>query len=339
MRRKKFFFIGALAAVGFSSAAYASTLENVINSDALKCGISDNLPGFATLDDRGEWQGFDIDYCKAFSAAVLGDPKKIDYKPIAFNQSFTALQSGEVDVLSRSVTYTISRDTQLGLNFTPPTFYTGQGFMVHADLGVESVHDLDGAAICVLAGSVTERYIADYFNAHGMEFTPVPVETSGETREIYGSGRCDAMSHETPSLAMARSRMQDPEAHVILPEIIAKSYEAPVVREGDDHWGDIIRWVHFALVTAEELGISQKNVEEMAEKSTNPIVRTFLGADGNIGEEMGLKNDWTVDVIKSVGNYGEIYNRHFGKGSAIEIPRGMNDLYENGGLLYAPTWR
>jgi len=340
MRVKTFMVVSAVAgSLMWGAAASADTLEDVQEAEELKCGISDNLPGFSALNDKGEWIGFDTDYCRAFSAAVFGDANKVNYKPIAFNQSFTALQSGEVDVLSRSVTYTISRDTQLGMNFIPPTFYTGQGFMAHADLGVESVHDLDGAAICVLAGSVTERYIADYFKAHDMTFDAVPVETSGETREVYESGRCDAMSHELPSLAMARSRMKDPEAHVVLPEVIAKSYEAPAVREGDDRWGDIIRWVHFALVTAEELGITQDNVEEKAETSTNPVVRTFLGVDGNIGEEMGLSNQWTVDVIKAVGNYGEIYDRSFGKGGILEIERGMNDLYENGGLLYAPSWR
>src|SRR5690625_3296700 len=187
------------------------------------------------------------------------------------------------------------------MNFIPPTFYTGQGFMAHADLGVESVHDLDGAAICVLAGSVTERYIADYFKAHDMAFDAVPVETSGETREVYESGRCDAMSHELPSLAMARSRMKDPEAHIVLPEVIAKSYEAPAVREGDDRWREIIRWLHLELVTGEVLDIMQDNVEEQAENASNPVVITYLGLDGIIGQEMGLSNQWTMDVIKAVG--------------------------------------
>ena len=319
-------------------AVHADTLETIKSADAIKCGVSDNLPGFSFLNDKGAWTGFDADYCRAFSAAVFGAGDKVKFTPVAFNQSFTALQSGEVDVLSRSVTYTISRDTQLKVNFTPPNFYTGQSFMAHKELGAKSVKDLDGAAICVLAGSVTERYIADYFRANNMKFTPIAIEQTSQVQSVYESGRCDAMSHETPSLAIARSRFKNPDAHVILPEVIAKSYEAPLVREGDDRWNDIIRWTHFALVTAEELGITQKNVEEKL-KSGDPVVRTFLGVDGDIGEKMGLAKDWTVNVIKAVGNYGEIYNKHLGSDSALKIERGMNDLYERGGLLYAPSWR
>lgn len=318
---------------------HAGTLEDVKARGAIKCGISDNLPGFAFLDSNGKWAGFDVDYCKAFSAAIFGTPDKVDYVPLAFNQSFSALQSGEVDVLSRSVTYTISRDTQLGMNFLPPTFYTGQGFMAHKSLGVESVKDLDGAAICVLAGTVTERYIADYFRANGMSYKPVAVETTAQLYPVYESGRCDAMSHETPSLAVARSRFRSPDEHVILPEVIAKSYEAPVVRENDDRWFDIIRWTHFALVTAEELGVTQANVAELAKTSGNPIVRTFLGVEGDIGSKMALANDWTVNVIQAVGNYGEVYDRNIGKNSSLKIERGMNDLRNRGGLLFAPSWR
>ncbi|WP_340108277.1 amino acid ABC transporter substrate-binding protein [Pikeienuella sp. HZG-20] len=329
---------GAMLSLVLPMAAQADMLETVMDAQTIKCGVSDNLPGFSTLNDEGAWTGFDADYCRAFSAAVFGAGDKVKFTPIAFNQSFTALQSGEVDVLSRSVTYTISRDTQLKVNFIPPTFYTGQSFMAHKKLGVNSVKDLSGAAICVLAGSVTERYIADYFRANDMEFNPIAIEQTSQVQAVYESGRCDAMSHETPSLAIARSRFNDPEAHVILPEVIAKSYEAPLVREGDDRWADIIRWTHFGLVTAEELGITQGNVDEML-KSNDPVVRTFLGVDGDIGEKMGLANDWAANVIRAVGNYGEIYDRHLGEESVLRIARGMNDLYERGGLLYAPSWR
>lgn len=338
--------LGKLACIGTAilttalyATAHAGTLEDIKATGKVKCGISDNLAGFATLNDQGKWVGFDVDYCRAFSAAVFGSPDHVTFVPVAFNQSFTALQSGEVDVLSRSVTYTISRDTQLGVNFIPPNFYTGQSFMAHKELGVKSVKDLDGAAVCVLAGSVTERYIADYFRANNMTFKSVPIENTTQIRSVYESGRCDVMSHETPSLAIARAHMKDPEAHVILPEVIAKSYQAPLAREGDDRWNDIVRWTHFALVTAEELGITQKNVEAMKNSSDDPVIRTFLGVDGNIGEKMGLDNNWTENVIRTVGNYGEIYGRSLGDGSTLKIERGMNALYANGGLLYAPSWR
>lgn len=332
--------ISATAALfSIPNLATAGVLEDVKARGAIKCGISDNLPGFAFLDSNGEWKGFDVDYCKAFSAAVFGTPDKVDYVPLAFNQAFGALQSGEVDVLSRSVTYTISRDTQLGMDFLPPTFYTGQGFMVHKSLGVKSVNDLGGAAICVLAGTVTERYIADYFRANDMTYNPIAVETTAQLYPVYESGRCDAMSHEAPSLGVARSRFQSPDEHVILPEIIAKSYMSPVVRENDEQWFAIIRWTHFALVTGEELGVTQATVDELVKSSSDPVIRTFLGVDGDIGSKMGLDNDWTVDVIQAVGNYGELYSRNVGEGSDLKISREMNDLYERGGLLYAPSWR
>ncbi|MDX6748590.1 amino acid ABC transporter substrate-binding protein [Geminicoccaceae bacterium 1502E] len=331
--------LGAVALSGIPGAGQAGTLEDVQERGTIKCGISDNLPGFAFLDSAGAWSGFDVDYCKAFSTAVFGTPDKVDYVPLAFNQSFGALQSGEVDVLSRSVTYTISRDTQLGMNFIPPNFYTGQSFMTHKSLDVGSVNELDGAAVCVLAGSVTERYIADYFRAKGMAYKPVAVETTAQMFPVYESGRCDAISHETPSLAVARSRLKAPEEHVILPEVIAKSYQTPVVRENDDRWFDIMRWTHFALVTAEELGVTSENVATLRDESTDPIIRTFLGVDGEIGSKMGLADDWTVKLVEAVGNYGELYDRNIGADSPLAIPRGMNDIAQRGGLLFAPSWR
>ena len=329
---------GAALLAAMGSVAHADLLADVQKAGELKCGVSDQLAGFSFLNDKGAWTGFDIDYCHAFAAAITGKPDAVKIIPLAFNQSFTALQSGEVDVLSRSVTYTISRDTQLKLEFIPPNFYTGQSFMAHAELGAKSVADLNGASICVLAGSVTERYVADYFRARGMKFTPIAVEQESQVPSVYESGRCDAMTHETPSLAIARQGFKNPAAHVILPEVIAKSYEAPLYREGDARWGDVMRWTHFALVTAEELGITKDNVNEKL-KSDDPVVRTFLGVDGDIGTKMGLANGWTVNVIKSVGNYGEIYNRHLGDASVLKIPRGMNDLADKGGLLFAPSWR
>lgn len=329
---------GVAALVTLAGAASAGVVEDVQKAGELKCGVSDQLAGFSFLDDKGAWTGFDVDYCHAFAAAITGNPDSVKIVPLAFNQSFTALQSGEVDVLSRSVTYTLSRDTQLKVDFIPPNFYTGQSFMVHKELGVNSVKELDGASVCVLAGSVTERYVADYFRANNMKFTPIAVEQESQVPAVYESGRCDVMTHETPSLAIARRGFKDPDAHVILPEVIAKSYEAPLYREGDAHWGDVIRWTHFALVTAEELGVTRDNVEEKL-KSDDPVVRTFLGVDGDLGEKMGLANDWVVNVIKAVGNYGEIYDRHLGDGSVLKIPRGMNDLAERGGLLFAPSWR
>lgn len=331
--------LAAGLAVGFARPAYADgILDRVKQRGSVRCGVSENLGGFSFLNSRGGWEGFDVDYCRAISAAIFGTADKAEISGVPFNQSFPALQSGEVDILSRSMTYTISRDTQLGVNFITPNFYTGQSFMVRKAMNIDSVKKLDGAAICVLAGSVTERYISDYFRSHKLSYKPVAVESLTQSYAVYESGRCDAVSTETPSLAIARARFKAPDDHVILPETIAKSYEAPLMREGDDRWFDLVRWVHFALVTAEELGLTSANIGSAA-ASDDPVKRTFVGADGDIGRKMGLTNDWTVNVIKSVGNYGEIYARNLGDGSALKIPRGMNELYERGGLLYAPSWR
>lgn len=318
--------------------ANADTLDTVRQHGKVKCGISGDLPAFAYLDSKGNWKGFDVDYCRAYSAAIFGTPDKVDLIPITWNQIFTALKSGTVDILSRSVTYTIQRDTQLGINFAPPNMFTGQGFMVHKDTGVKHLSDLDGAAICVLAGSVTERILSDYFRAHNMDFKPVALESDTGAYAAYQHGRCDAMTHETVTMGIVRAGFKNPEDSIILPEVIAKSYEAPVVREGDDHWFDIIRWTHYALVTAEELGINQQNVDQKLASSDSPAVLNFLGKTGEIGEKLGLSNEWAANIIRAVGNYGDIYSRNLGEESGLNVPRGMNALYNDGGLLFAPSW-
>ncbi|MCK9505843.1 MAG: amino acid ABC transporter substrate-binding protein [Porticoccaceae bacterium] len=339
--KTKFFSIATFVLAGLlaaASSAHAGTLDDVKQRGTLKCGISGDLPAFAYLDSEGNWKGFDVDYCRAYAAAVLGSADKVELVPITWNQIFTALGSGAVDVLSRSVTYTIQRDTQLGINFAPPNMYTGQGFLVRKDSGVEKVADLDGATICVLSGSVTERILADYFKSHGMSFKPVAIESDAGAYAAFQHGRCDAVTQETITMGIVRASFKNPEESFLLPEVIAKSYEAPVVREGDDQWTDIISWVHYALVTAEELGLNQGNIEDQVKNSDDLNVMTFVGKSGDIGSKMGLSNDWTVDVIRDVGNYGDIYSRNLGEKAGLNVPRGMNDLYENGGLLFAPSW-
>lgn len=320
-------------------AAAAELLDEIKERGTLNCGTLDYVAGVGFIDENGEWSGFDVDFCKAAAAAILGDPTKVKFTAVTGPGKFPALESGEIDILSRSVTATISRDTTLGFSYIGPNMLTGQGIMLHADTGATSYADLDGASICVLAGTVTERYLAEYFQSNDMEFTPIAAENSDQMFSMYFDRRCDAVTMEPPYMAIRRARAEDPDAHVILEELIAKSFEAPMIREGSPRFYKVLQWMHYGMITAEELGITKDNVEEMAQTSEDPLVRRFLGVEGTIGEDMGVPNDWMVQVIKSVGNYGEFYDNNIGANTNLNVPRGMNALWRDGGAMIAPGWQ
>ena len=339
------FLIGLLgvAALGWTaSAASATTLDDVKAKGFLQCGVNTGLAGFSAPNDKGEWTGLDVDFCRAVAAAVFGDGTKVKFTGLSAKDRFTALQSGEIDLLSRNTTWTISRDTALGLNFAGVTYYDGQGFMINSKKlpGVNSALQLSGAAICVQSGTTTELNLADYFKANKMEYNPVVFEKLEETNSAYDSGRCDVLTTDQSGLYATRLTLAAPDDHVVLPEIISKEPLGPAVRQGDDQWFDIVKWVHFALLNAEELGITQANVDEM-KNSDNPEVKRVLGeeADTKIGTDLGLTNDWVVRIVKAVGNYGEIFERNVGQGSPLKIARGINAQWSKGGLQYAPPIR
>ncbi len=336
---KKTLLATAMLAVIGGGAAEAELLDDIKARGELRCGTLNYLPGVGFLDDKGEWSGFDVDFCKAAAAAILGDPAKVEFIATTGPQKFPVLESGEIDILSRSVTQTISRETTIGMDFIGPNHLTGQGFMVHKGTGVSDVKELDGATVCVLAGTVTERYLADWFAANGMTFQPVATENSDQMFGAYFDNRCDVVTMEPPYLAIRRTRSANPDEHVILDELIAKSFEAPVILEGNPKLREVLQWMHWGMVTAEELGITSENVEEMAANSQDPVVRRFLGVDGTIGQDMGVPNDWMVQVVKAVGNYGEFYERNLGKGSQLNVERGMNALWRDGGAMIAPGWQ
>ena len=327
----------AFVAAGVASAA---TLDDVKSKGFVQCGVNGaGLLGFGAPDDAGEWSGLDVDYCRAVAAAVFGDPKAVKFSPLSAKERFTALQSGEIDLLVRNSTQTMSRDTQLGITFTGVNYYDGQGFMVKKDLGVSSAKELDGASVCVQSGTTTELNLADYFRANGMNFNPVVFEKQEEADAAYDSGRCDAYTTDASGLYSIRLKLANPDEHIVLPEIISKEPLGPSVRQGDDQWESLVRWVHYALINAEELGVTQANVEEMASSSANPEVKRLLGQDGDFGQAIGLGPDWAVNVIKSVGNYGEIFARNVGADSPLKIERGLNELWSKGGIQYAAPVR
>ncbi|MGM0823315.1 MAG: amino acid ABC transporter substrate-binding protein [Pseudomonadota bacterium] len=328
---------GSLTLAGMTT-AQADTLEDTIERGAVQCGVSDGLPGFSAPDDDGNWQGIDVDVCRAVAAAVLGDSEAVDYISLNAVERFTALQSGEVDVLSRNTTWTTTRDTTLGLNFTGVTFYDGQGFMVSRDLGVSSVDELDGASICIQSGTTTELNLADYFRANDMEFDPIVFDTSEQTVGGYQAGRCDVLTSDTSQLAALRIQLDDPEGSKILSDVISKEPLGPVVRQGDDTWFNIVKWSLFAMINAEEYGVDSDNVDDMLE-SEDPNIARLLGEDGNYGEEMGLDADWAYQIISQVGNYGQSFDRNVGMDSPLEIERGINNLWTEGGIHYAPPIR
>lgn len=319
--------------------AAGQTLATVKERGVLKCVGNPNLVGFGYLDpDTGEFSGFDVDFCKALAAAIFGDATKFEILPADATQRFPLLQSGEGDVLVRNTTWTISRDTSLGFNFAPTTFYDGQGMMVRKDSGIESLEDMEGATVCVQQGTTTEKNLADVMRALGVTYEPVVFKDSTETRNAYDEGRCDGFTTDKSGLLSEQTQMKNPDEHVILDETMSKEPLGPAVRHGDDQWFDIVKWVTFGIFAAEEYGITQDNVEEIAATSEDPVIRNLLGAEGELGQGLGLDNDFMVNVIKQVGNYGEIYDRHLGP-DALNVPRGYNAQYKDGGLLYAPPFR
>jgi general L-amino acid transport system substrate-binding protein len=338
MKRVSLVLTFAVAA-GFSvQAASAQTLKTIKDRGMLSCGVSQGLPGFSTPDDKGNWTGLDVDICRAIAAAVFNDPAKIKFVPLSAKDRFTALQSGEIDVLSRNTTWTVSRDTSLGANFTGVTYYDGQGFMVKKSLKVNSALELNSASVCVQTGTTTEQNLADYFKGNNMKYEVIAFGTNDETVKAYESGRCDVFTTDVSGLYADRLKLANPADHVVLPEVISKEPLGPMVRHGDDQWFDIVKWTLFAMVTAEELGITQKNADEMA-KSDKPEMKRVFGTDGNLGEQLGLTKDWVSRIVKAVGNYGESFERNVGAGSKLGIARGLNQLWNKGGLQYAPPIR
>ena len=335
---KRIAIIVALAMAAFAHNASAQTLKTVKERGVLNCGANGTLAGFGLPDAKGNWTGLDVDFCRAIAAAIFNDPAKVKFTPLSAKDRFTALQSGEIDVLSRNTTWTISRDTSLGLNFSGVIFYDGQGFMVHKELKVNSALELNGASVCVQQGTTTELNLADFFRAHKMELKTVTFATANEAVKAYDAGRCDAYTTDSSGLYAERLRLSKPDDNIVLPEVISKEPLGPVVRHGDDQWFDIAKWVLFAMINAEELGITSKNIDDMM-KSTNPAVKRFVGTEGSYGEQLGLTKDWAVRIIKAVGNYGEAFERNVGSGSPLKIDRGLNKLWNKGGIQYAPPIR
>jgi general L-amino acid transport system substrate-binding protein len=335
---KRIACILALAVVFAAQSATAQTLKSVKDRGILNCGANGTLAGFGLPDAQGKWTGLDVDVCRAVAAAIFNDPNKVKFVPLSAKDRFTALQSGEIDVLSRNTTWTSSRDTSLGLNFTGVDYYDGQGFMVHKSLKVNSALELNGASVCVQQGTTTELNLADFFRAHKMTLKSVTFATANEAVKSYDAGRCDAYTTDASGLYAERLRLANPADNIVLPEIISKEPLGPVVRHGDDQWFDIVKWVLFAMLDAEELGITQKNVDDML-KSTNPAIKRFVGTEGNYGEQLGLTKDWAVRIVKAVGNYGEAFEHNVGKGSPLKIDRGLNKLWNQGGIQYAPPIR
>jgi general L-amino acid transport system substrate-binding protein len=339
MKRATLILSLALAAVLPAEAAWSQTLKTVKDRGILNCGSNEGLAGFGQPDAQGTWSGLDVDVCRAVAAAVLGDAKKVKFVPLTSKDRFTAIQSGEVDVLVRNTTWTSSRDTTLGLNFTGVNYYDGQGFMINKKkLKIASALELSEAAVCVQQGTTTELNLADYFRANKMTLKTVTFATIDEAVKAYEDGRCDAYTTDASGLYASRLRLASPDDHIVLPEIISKEPLGPSVRHGDDQWFDVVKWVHFAMLNAEEVGITQKNVDDML-KSDNPEIKRQLGVEGNFGEQLGLSKDWEYQIIKQVGNYGEVFERNVGEGSPLKIARGLNRLWNKGGLQYAPPIR
>ncbi len=329
----------AALAIGHAATSRAAgTLDAVKGRGVLHCGVSQGLPGFSQPDAQGKWHGLDVDYCRALAAAVLGDANKVKYTPLSAKERFTALQSGEIDVLSRNTTWTMSRDTQLGLNFAGVDYYDGQGFMVRKSLGVKHATELNGAQVCMNAGTTTELNLADYFRRHNMTYKPVVFENSNQTIAAYGAGRCDVYSTDASGLYAERLKLKDKDAHMILPEIISKEPLGPSVRQGDDQWFNIARWTLFAMIDAEELGVTSKNVDEMKSSKNQEVLR-MLGVQDKFGPQIGVGEDWAYQIIKQVGNYGEVFARNVGPGTPLGIDRGLNKLWTEGGIMYAPPIR
>ncbi len=326
-----------LALLMFST-SHAGTLDSVKKNGKLKCGVSTGLAGFSSPDSKGVWRGLDVDFCRAISAAIFGTPDKVQYVSLNAQQRFTALQSGEIDVLSRNTTFNLTRDTVVGINFAPTTFYDGQGFMMRKKDGVTSAKELDGASVCTQQGTTNELNMADFFRTNKMKFKPVVFESNEEVNQAFFKGRCDALTSDKSGLASERTKLKNPQDYVILPEVISKEPLAPAVRHGDDQWFDIVKWVIYSVIEAEELGLSSKNIDTFM-KTTNPAIRKFIGLSEGNGRALGLSENWAYNVVKNVGNYEEIFTRHVGNDSPLKLDRGLNRLWKNGGILYAPPVR
>jgi general L-amino acid transport system substrate-binding protein len=331
------FLLAALALGAFVTTASAQTLKAVKDRGSLICGVGQGVAGFSLPDDKGNWTGFDVDFCRAIAAAVLNDPSKVKFTPLSAKDRFEPIKTGGIDLLSRNTTWTLSRDVAFG-NFAGITYYDGQGFMVRKALKVNSALELNGASVCTQTGTTTELNLADYFRANNMKYEVIAFGTADETVKAYESGRCDAFTTDVSQLYAEKLKLANASDHVILPEVISKEPLGPLVRHGDDQWFDIVKWVHFGMLNAEELGVSSKNVDE-AMKSNQPEIRRLLGVEGNFGEQLGLTKDWMVRVLKQVGNYGEVFDRNLGPNSKLGISRGLNRLWTKGGIQYAPPIR
>ncbi|MDE0304803.1 MAG: amino acid ABC transporter substrate-binding protein [Albidovulum sp.] len=337
---KQRILLGTVAALTMSAGTVlAGTLDDVMAKGHLQCGTNTGLVGFAAPDENGVWEGFDVAYCRALAAAIFGDPMAVKFTPLTGKTRFTALASGEIDVLSRNTTWTFSRDVDLKQTFVGINYYDGQGFMAKKSLGVSSAHELGGASVCIQTGTTTELNLADFFRSNGMEYDPIPIETNAEAREQFFADACDVYTTDRSGLAATRASHEDPDSLVVLPEIVSKEPLGPLVRHGDDQWADIARWVLNALVSAEELGITAANAMEMAEGTNNPEINRLLGSEGNFGEMIGLPGDWAVHAIMARGNYEEIFEAYIGVNTPIGLVRGVNALWTDGGLIYSPPFR
>ncbi len=338
---KKSVFLGAVASTALiAGAAQAQqTLESVMDRGELNCGVSTGLAGFSAPDANGVWQGFDVAVCRAVAAAIFDDPMAVNFVPTTGQTRFSALASGEVDMLARNTTWTFTRDVELRLTFVGVNYYDGQGFMVNREIGVSSAMELDGATVCIQTGTTTELNLADFFRSNNMEYEPVPIETNAEAQQQYLAGACDVYTTDVSGLAATRASFETPDDHVILPEIISKEPLGPVVRDGDKNWEAIVRWTLFALVAAEELGITSANVAELAQGTDNPETNRLLGSEGEMGAQLGLDADWAVRAIAAGGNYGEIFAANIGDQTPIGLARGLNALWTQGGLQYSMPFR
>jgi general L-amino acid transport system substrate-binding protein len=332
--------LGAMTVAGLAAgAAAAGTMDDVKARGALNCGVTTGLTGFAAPNADGVWEGFDVAVCRAVAAAVLGDSNAVEFVPTTGQTRFTALASGEIDMLARNTTWTFSRDVDLKFEFTGVNYYDGQGFMVNRNLGVSSATELDGATVCIQTGTTTELNLADYFRVNNMSYEPVPIETNAEAQQQYLAGACDVYTTDASGLAATRATFEDPSAHVVLPEIISKEPLGPLVRHGDNEWGDIVRWTLNALISAEELGVTSANVAELAAGTENPEINRLLGSEGDLGGMLGLSSDWAVQAISAVGNYGELFEGNIGENTPIGLARGLNAQWTDGGLIYSPPFR
>jgi len=332
--------LGAVTIAGLSAgAAAAGTLDDVKARGTLNCGVSTGLTGFAAPDANGVWDGFDVGFCRAVAAAVLGDPLAVEFVPTTGQTRFTALASGEVDLLARNTTWTFSRDVDLKFTFIGVNYYDGQGFMVPRELGVSSAKDLDGATVCIQTGTTTELNLADYFRTNNISYEPVPIETNAEAQQQYLAGACDVYTTDASGLAATRATFEAPGDHVLLPEIVSKEPLGPLVRHGDNEWGDVVRWTLNALVTAEELGVTSANAEELSAGTDNPEVNRLLGSEGELGAMLGLDADWAKHAVLAGGNYGELFEKNIGENTPIGLARGLNAQWTDGGLIYSPPFR